>query len=104
MNDFAASCARPNLRTALVALLDDDDEDVRFSMATGLQRIVGENHGYSAETMKALPKEHWQQAKYAWQIWMKGQPKRFPNVVIDPNLVPPINKKVRAFQRKKNAG
>jgi HEAT repeat protein len=68
--------APPSCVPELIALLSDDDGEVRFHTAAALNRLTGQTLGFSPDRCAADPRDPAPVA--AWQEWWSRNRSRYP--------------------------
>jgi hypothetical protein len=77
----------------LIALLSDEDGEVRYYAASALQRLTGQDFGRQPKDWQDNPWTDCQATASQWQAWWKTAKGRYPGVKEETMLPAPLQKK-----------
>ncbi len=83
-----ADLAEPWSIPDLIALLGDEQANVRFYAAMGLRRVTGTDLGYEPEKWRGDRNAESEEAIKKWQQWWKNSADRFPRAPVNTKAVP----------------
>jgi hypothetical protein len=75
---IVADVAQPRWIPDLIELLADEDPDIRFHAAAGLQRLTARDHGLPAEAWQSQPWTSCQPVQELWRTWWSENKDRYP--------------------------
>jgi hypothetical protein len=73
-----ADLAQPWSIPDLIEMLGDDDKDVRFFAAKGLERLTGESHGREPAAWRDQPRQELEGTLKEWRNWWQKNKDRYP--------------------------